>query len=89
MARFFRLTGSYDFQYALHMRSTMVSPSRSCDRLGDDNMTESKNNFHAVCCLLLLVHANTAFWRQGWEKGALYRIWCGVNRLGDSGVKVV
>ena len=22
-------------------------------------------------------------------KGALYRIWCGVNRLGDSGVKVV
>ena len=21
-------------------------------------------------------------------KGALYRIWCGVNRLGDSGVKV-
>ena len=24
-----------------------------------------------------------------WLKGALYRIWCGVNRLGDSGVKVV
>ena len=22
-------------------------------------------------------------------KGALYRIWCGVSRLGDSGVKVV
>ena len=22
-------------------------------------------------------------------KGALYRIWCGVNRFGDSGVKVV
>ena len=22
-------------------------------------------------------------------KGALFRIWCGVNRLGDSGVKVV
>ena len=22
-------------------------------------------------------------------KGALYRIWCGVNRLGDSCVKVV
>ena len=22
-------------------------------------------------------------------KGVLYRIWCGVNRLGDSGVKVV
>ena len=22
-------------------------------------------------------------------KGALYRIWCGMNRLGDSGVKVV
>ena len=22
-------------------------------------------------------------------KGALYRIWCGVNRLGDSGAKVV
>ena len=22
-------------------------------------------------------------------KGALYRIWCGVNRLGVSGVKVV
>ena len=22
-------------------------------------------------------------------KGALYRIWCGVNRLGDSGVKLV
>ena len=22
-------------------------------------------------------------------KWALYRIWCGVNRLGDSGVKVV
>ena len=22
-------------------------------------------------------------------KGALYKIWCGVNRLGDSGVKVV
>ena len=22
-------------------------------------------------------------------KGALYRIWCGVNRLGDSGVNVV
>ena len=22
-------------------------------------------------------------------KGALYRIWCGVNLLGDSGVKVV
>ena len=22
-------------------------------------------------------------------KGALYRIWCGVNRLSDSGVKVV
>ena len=22
-------------------------------------------------------------------KGTLYRIWCGVNRLGDSGVKVV
>ena len=22
-------------------------------------------------------------------KEALYRIWCGVNRLGDSGVKVV
>ena len=22
-------------------------------------------------------------------KGALYRIWCGVNKLGDSGVKVV
>ena len=22
-------------------------------------------------------------------KGALYRIWCGVNRLGNSGVKVV
>ena len=22
-------------------------------------------------------------------KGALYSIWCGVNRLGDSGVKVV
>ena len=22
-------------------------------------------------------------------KGALYRIWCGVNRLGDSGVKMV
>ena len=22
-------------------------------------------------------------------KGALYRIWCGVNRLADSGVKVV
>ena len=22
-------------------------------------------------------------------KGALYRIWCGVNRLGDSGLKVV
>ena len=22
-------------------------------------------------------------------KGALYRIWCGVNRLGDNGVKVV
>ena len=22
-------------------------------------------------------------------KGALYIIWCGVNRLGDSGVKVV
>ena len=22
-------------------------------------------------------------------KGALYRIWCGVNRLGDSSVKVV
>ena len=26
---------------------------------------------------------------QGLFKGALYRIWCGVNRLGDSGVKVV
>ena len=24
-----------------------------------------------------------------WIKGALYRIWCGVNRLGDSGVNVV
>ena len=23
------------------------------------------------------------------KKGALYRIWCGVNRLGDIGVKVV
>ena len=22
-------------------------------------------------------------------KGALYRFWCGVNRLGDSGVKAV
>ena len=22
-------------------------------------------------------------------KGALYRIWCGVNRLGESGLKVV
>ena len=22
-------------------------------------------------------------------KGALYRIWCGLNRLGDSGVKVM
>ena len=22
-------------------------------------------------------------------KGALYRIWCGLNRLGDSGAKVV
>ena len=28
--------------------------------------------------------------KHGWTvKGALYRIWCGVNRLGDSGVKVV
>ena len=25
----------------------------------------------------------------GFIKGALYRIWCGVNILGDSGVKVV
>ena len=26
---------------------------------------------------------------MGRIKGALYRIWCGVNRLGDNGVKVV
>ena len=26
---------------------------------------------------------------KDWVKGALYTIWCGVNRLGDSGVKVV
>ena len=30
-----------------------------------------------------------ASWYGEWIKGALYRIWCGVNRLGDSGVKVV
>ena len=31
-------------------------------------------------------------WSKRWKmafKGALYRIWCGVNRLGDSVVKVV
>ena len=32
--------------------------------------------FSHLCCVVSL-------------KGALYRIWCGVNRLGDSGVKVV
>ena len=38
-----------------------------------------------------LICANTCY-RVGpyWVfKGALYIIWCGVNRLGDSGVKVV
>ena len=35
--------------------------------------------------------ASRAFMGKSSEglKGALYRIWCGVNRLGDSGVKVV
>ena len=35
------------------------------------------NNLSTDC-----VHASSV-------KGALYRIWCGVNRLSDSGVKVV
>ena len=30
------------------MRSIMVSPSRSCDRLDDDHMVESKKKFPAV-----------------------------------------
>ena len=37
---------------------------------------------HWVSCLQTTGHRCTF-------KGALYRIWCGVNRLGDSGVKVV
>ena len=49
-------------------------------------MGQSKRNVvpvarvHLVCC-------NCRSWVE--FKGALYKIWCGVNRLGDSGVKVV
>ena len=37
----------------------------------------------------LRVHLNLLLILWTSFKGALYRIWCGVNRLGDSGVKVV
>ena len=39
-----------------------------------------------VC--MFLSHIRDEYKESG-LKGALYRIWCGVNRLGDSGVKVV
>ena len=34
-------------------------------------------------------HATTMMASLRVFKGALYRIWCGMNRLGDSGAKVV
>ena len=41
------------------------------------------NRVNVRCTTLVSVHTCCPV------KGALYRIWCGVNRLGDSGVKVV
>ena len=38
--------------------------------------------------VLLLFKKKVIKW-EDYLKEALYRIWCGVNRLGDSGVKVV
>ena len=46
------------------------------------NVTKCARNSRTPCLIGWIRHAHSL-------KGALYRIWCGVNRLGDSGVKVV
>ena len=62
------------------------------NRCVDDAVTTMIPMIHVLCAHLdkcktysrvLFVDVSSSF------KGALYRIWCGVNRLGDSGVKVV
>ena len=51
------------------------------------------NSMRAAFTVVLMgsVHLMKLFrdFRRDYVKGALYRIWCGVNRLGDSGEKVV
>ena len=59
----------------MHLKS-MFARHGIADHLIRDNMPFASCEFQA-------------FAKEWRVKGALYRIWCGVNRLGDSGVKVV
>ena len=64
--------------------------------IGYKNQNQNQNNVYLVCRYRYNVKV---IWKQENKlinadmeapiKGALYRIWCGVHRLSDSGVKVV
>ena len=43
------------------------------------------------CIIIIIIIIVAVVWKISFHyiKGALYRMWCGVNRLGDIGVKVV
>ena len=50
-------------------------------------ISQINRGFHILAALFAFRHGFLSVLFR--LKGALYRIWCGVNRLGDSGVKVV
>ena len=51
------------------------------------NEKELISNIWVIKKLLLIWWLFELYTHLVWFKGALYIIWCGVNRLGDSGVK--
>ena len=65
---------------------TVENIDRAVTRILDD----MRDDLHATCVSLSRIRpASLLSWHIIVVKGAMYRIWCGVNRLGDCGVKVV
>ena len=74
--------------------------NRSTNHLSGHSLKLSKSQCNKLCRRRFFSQRVIDIWNSFSEfmvsapstntfKGALYRIWCGVNRLGDSGVKVV